>query len=126
MVQPFLPEIADEGEWSFVFLGGEFSHAVLKTPRAGDFRVQEDHGGRTEWREPPPGLLTQAREAAISMPGPWLYARVDGVRRDAELLIVEVELIEPSLYLTHSPVAARKFAEAIKARISPPQPSPKR
>ena len=125
LVQPFLPEISAEGEWSFVFLGGEFSHAVLKTPRAGDFRVQEDHGGRAERREPPPGLLTQAREAAIAGPVPWLYARVDGVRRGAELLVVEVELIEPSLYLAHSPVAARKFAEAIKARVSSPRPSPR-
>jgi glutathione synthase/RimK-type ligase-like ATP-grasp enzyme len=125
MVQPFLPEIAAEGEWSFVFLGGEFSHAVLKTPRAGDFRVQEDHGGRTERREPPPGLVVQARDALIAGPPSWLYARVDGVRRGAELIVIEVELIEPSLYLLHSPVAARKLAQAIKARASAPGPSPK-
>jgi glutathione synthase/RimK-type ligase-like ATP-grasp enzyme len=124
MVQPFLPEIAAEGEWSFIFLGGEFSHAVLKTPRAGDFRVQEDHGGRTERREPPPGLLTQAREAAIAGPTPWLYARVDGVRRGDELVVIELELIEPSLYLRHSPTAARKLADAIKARLSNPRPAP--
>jgi glutathione synthase/RimK-type ligase-like ATP-grasp enzyme len=126
MVQPFLPEITAEGEWSFVFLGGTFSHAVLKTPRAGDFRVQEDHGGRTERREPPPGLVVQARDAAIAGPQPWLYARVDGVRRGAELIVIEVELIEPALYLSHAPSAARKLAEAIKARIPVPPPSPKR
>jgi len=126
MVQPFLPEITTEGEWSFVFLGGTYSHAVLKTPRAGDFRVQEDHGGRAARREPPPGLLVQARDAAIAGPQPWLYARVDGVRRGAELIVVEVELIEPSLYLSHAPSAARKLAEAIKARIPVPPPSPKR
>ena len=125
MVQPFLPEIMVEGEWSFVFLGGEFSHAVLKTPHAGDFRVQEDHGGRAERREPPPGLVVQARDALIAGPQSCLYARVDGVRRGAELVIIEVELIEPSLYLLHSPVAARKLAEAIKARASAPGPSPK-
>ncbi len=126
MVQPYLPEIAAEGEWSIVFIGGEFSHAVLKTPRFGDFRVQEDHGGRTERREPPPGLVTQAREAAIAGPVPWLYARVDGVRRGADLLVVELELIEPSLYLSHAPSAARKLAEAIKARVLAPRPSPKK
>ncbi len=122
MVQPFLPEIAEEGEWSFIFLGGVFSHAVLKTPRAGDFRVQEDHGGASVRRDPPPGLLAQARDAAISGPGPWLYARVDGVRRDGELLLLELELIEPALYLSLAPGAVKMFAEAIKARVSAPSP----
>ncbi|MBI5245764.1 MAG: hypothetical protein HY923_01175 [Elusimicrobia bacterium] len=126
MVQPYLPEIAAEGEWSFIFLGGEFSHAVLKTPRAGDFRVQEEHGGGTVRREPPPELLAQAREAAIAGPGPWLYARVDGVRRGRELLVVELELIEPSLYLAHAPGAARRLALAVKERLSAPRPSPTR
>lgn len=125
MVQPFLPEITTEGEWSFIFLGGEFSHTVLKTPRSGDFRVQEDHGGRTQRREPPPELLVQARDAAIAGPRPWLYARVDGVRRGAELVVVELELIEPSLYLAHAPDAARMLAAAIKERLSAPRPSPK-
>jgi glutathione synthase/RimK-type ligase-like ATP-grasp enzyme len=125
MLQPYLPEIAAEGEWSFVFLGGEFSHAVLKSPRAGDFRVQEEHGGRAARREPPRELLEQAREALIAGPRPCLYARVDGVRRGSELIVIELELIEPSLYLSHAPGAARRFAEAIKARISAPRPSPK-
>lgn len=118
MVQPFLPEIAEEGEWSFVFLGGEFSHAVLKTPARGDFRVQEEHGGKTVRREPSPALLAQARDALIAGPRPCLYARVDGVRRGGDLLVIELELIEPSLYLSHAPGSAKKFAEAIKERLS--------
>lgn len=125
LVQPYLPEIASEGEWSFVFLGGEFSHAVLKTPRHGDFRVQEEHGGRARAAVPPPGLLIQARDAVIAAPGPWLYARVDGVRRGAELIVLEVELIEPSLYLSLAPGAAKAFARAIKARLSAPPASPR-
>ncbi|MCM2303201.1 MAG: hypothetical protein NDJ72_00745 [Elusimicrobia bacterium] len=125
MIQPFLPEIVSEGEWSFVFLGGEFSHAVLKSPRAGDFRVQEEHGGRTARREPPSGLLIQARDAAIAGPRPWLYARVDGVRRGGELLVVELELIEPFLFLSYAPGAAERLAAAIKARLSNPRPSPR-
>lgn len=127
MVQPFLPEIVEEGEWSFVFLGGEFSHAVLKTPARGDFRVQEEHGGKTVRREPPNALLAQARDAVIAGPRPCLYARVDGVRRGGDLLVVELELIEPSLYLSHEPRAARKLAEAIRDRLasSAARPSPK-
>jgi len=129
MVQPFLPEIVAEGEWSFVFLGGEFSHAVLKTPAFGDFRVQEEHGGRTVPREPSPALLARARDAVIAGPRPCLYARVDGVRRGGELLVVELELIEPSLYLSYAPGAAKKFAEAIRERLvssSAARPSPKK
>lgn len=125
MIQPYLAEIAAEGEWSFIFIGGQFSHAVLKTPRTGDFRVQEDFGGRTERREPPSGLLIQARDAAIAGPTPWLYARVDGVRRGGELVVVELELIEPSLYLSRAPGAAAKLAAAIKARLSSPGPLPR-
>lgn len=126
MIQPYLPEIASEGEWSFIFMGGEFSHAVLKTPQLGDFRVQEDHGGRTQRVEPLPELLAQARAALVAGSRPCLYARVDGVRRDGELLVVELELIEPSLYLAHAPGAARRLAEAIKARLSASRPSPKK
>lgn len=127
MVQPFLPEIVEEGEWSFVFLGGEFSHAVLKSPARGDFRVQEEHGGESVRREPPTALLAQARDALIAGPRPCLYARVDGVRRGGDLLVVELELIEPSLYLRFCPTAARMLAEAIKARLlsSAARPSPK-
>lgn len=125
MVQPFLAEIAAEGEWSFIFIAGEFSHAVLKTPRAGDFRVQEEHGGATRRVDPPPALLAQAREAAIAGPRPWLYARVDGVRRGGELVVIELELIEPALYLSHAPGAAARLADAVSARLSAARPSPK-
>ena len=124
MIQPYLAEIAAEGEWSFVFLGGEFSHAVLKTPKRGDFRVQEEHGGTTAARTPPDDLLAQARDAARLSPGPWLYARVDGVRRGTELVVVEVELIEPSLYLSFGSGAAKKLAGAIKERLSSPPERP--
>lgn len=128
MVQPFLPEIVSEGEWSFIFLGGEFSHAVLKTPAHGDFRVQEEHGGKTDRRVPPPALLAQARDAVIAGPRPCLYARVDGVRRGGDLLVVELELIEPSLYLSYAPGAATKLAAAIKERLSSAaaRPSPRK
>lgn len=113
MVQPYLPEISAEGEWSFVFLGGEYSHAVLKTPAPGDFRVQAEHGGAAVRRDPPPGLLDQARFAYENADGPLLYARVDGVRRGRELLLVELELIEPYLFLPECPEAADRLARGI-------------
>jgi glutathione synthase/RimK-type ligase-like ATP-grasp enzyme len=119
MVQPFLPEIRD-GEWSLVFLGGEFSHAVVKRPADGDFRAQHDFGGTVERREPDPSLIEDARaalHAAANATGTRmndiLYARVDGIVRDGTLLLMELEVIEPVLFFSHAPGAAARMAELI-------------
>ena len=119
MVQPFLPEIED-GEWSLVFLGGEFSHAVRKRPAAGDFRVQHDFGGTIERLDPDPAIIEDARaalrataEATDTGVADILYARVDGVVRAGRLLLMELELIEPVLFFAQAPVAAARMAELI-------------
>ena len=122
MVQRFLPEIRD-GEWSLIFFGGEFSHAVVKRPADGDFRVQHDFGGTVERREPEPSLIEDARSvlhAAARATGTRveeiLYARVDGIVRDAKLLLMELEVIEPTLFFSHAPGAAARMAELIVSR----------
>jgi glutathione synthase/RimK-type ligase-like ATP-grasp enzyme len=119
MVQPFLPEIRD-GEWSLVFLGGEFSHAVVKRPADGDFRVQNDFGGSVERREPSAELiedglavLSAAARATNTRVEDILYARVDGIVRDESLLLMELEVIEPALFFSHAPGAAARMAELI-------------
>jgi hypothetical protein len=117
LVQPFLPERVDEGEWSLVFLGGAFSHAVLKRPGAGDFRVQEEFGGCTEAVVPPAGLVEDARRALDAAGHDTAYARVDGVVRRGRLDLLELELVEPSLFLASASGAAERFAEAISARL---------
>lgn len=123
MVQPFLPEIQEDGEWSLVFLGGEFSHAVVKRPADGDFRVQHDFGGTVERREPSDSLITEARavlqaaaRATETAVEEILYARVDGIVRDAGLLLMELEVIEPVLFFSHAPGAAARMAELIVSR----------
>jgi glutathione synthase/RimK-type ligase-like ATP-grasp enzyme len=113
LVQPFLPEVASAGEWSLIFFGSDYSHAVRKRPRGGDFRVQEHLGGSTGPAEPGPGLVRQARAAVAAVGQPLLYARVDGVERGGRLLVTELEVTEPSLYLAHGRGAAERFAEAI-------------
>jgi glutathione synthase/RimK-type ligase-like ATP-grasp enzyme len=118
MVQPYLPEIESEGEWSFIFIDGAFSHAVLKTPAPGDFRVQSEHGGAAERRDPPPELRAQAETVAALGARGLLYARVDGVRRGRDLLLVELELVEPCLYLETASWAAGRLARAIASRVS--------
>jgi len=120
MVQPFLPEIQEDGEWSLIFLGGEFSHAVVKRPADGDFRVQHDFGGTVERREPTAALIEDAR-AVLKAAGrvtntgvdEILYARVDGIVRDGALLLMELEVIEPVLFFSHAPGAAARMAELI-------------
>lgn len=119
MVQPYLPEIED-GEWSLIFLGGEFSHAVKKIPAAGEFRVQHDFGGSIERRTPDVALIDDARavlsaaaEATNTAIAEILYARVDGVMRTGHLLLMELELIEPVLFFAQAPGAAARMAELI-------------
>ena len=102
LVQPFADEVVTSGEWSVVFFDGEYSHAVLKKPAAGDFRVQEELGGHGEPRDPSPAIVEQARRVLSHAAGPLLYARVDGIERDAEFVLMELEINEPFLYIGSS------------------------
>ena len=113
LVQKFLPEVMDDGEWSIVFLQDTYSHAVRKRPRPGEFLVQEEYGGTAERAEPSPDMLETARRAVAAVGNATLYARVDGVVTGGELQLMELELIEPWLYLSNDPGAAQRFAEAI-------------
>lgn len=118
LVQPYLDEIEHDGEWSFVFFGGVYSHAVRKYPKLGDFRVQHDHGGRVEPHAANPELISQATEVVRrGVPGS-LYARVDGVVRDDQLLLMELEVIEPELFFRTDPDAADRFADALIRSLS--------
>ena len=121
LVQPFVPAVVDEGEFSAFAFGGEISHAILKTPAHGDFRVQEEHGGRIVSVAPDADLraITASALDAVPWPEPLLYARVDAVRlADGSLAIMELELIEPSLYFPYGPGSAERFAAALAAAVS--------
>jgi glutathione synthase/RimK-type ligase-like ATP-grasp enzyme len=113
LIQAYMPEVVSEGEWSLVFFGLEYSHAVLKRPAARDFRVQEHLGGTLVPAEPERALIEQARAALVAVGQQVLYGRVDGVARDGKLVLMELEIIEPSLFLRRAPGAAHRFAEAI-------------
>ena len=113
MVQPFVEEILGEGEWSLLFFAGEYSHAVLKRPAAGDFRVQTAHGGREVRAEPEPTLVAAAREVLAHVEQPWLYARVDICRHGGSWTLMELEMLEPSLFLDADADAAARFARAV-------------
>jgi glutathione synthase/RimK-type ligase-like ATP-grasp enzyme len=113
MVQPFAPQIVDEGEWSLVYLGGRFSHALLKRPRPGGFLVQAENGGTAEPATPTAGMRRDAERALGAAPGPVLYARVDGIRDGDRLVLMELELLEPALFFELGPDSAPRFANAL-------------
>ena len=119
VVQEFLPEVVQSGEASYVFFEGAYSHAALKRPASGDFRVNSDYQGTVEPFQPDPDLVRQARAALDVLGEIPLYARVDGVVRDGELMVTELELIEPSLSLVLAPGSAERFAEATIRRLRP-------
>lgn len=120
LVQPFADEVARNGEFSFTFIDGAFSHATLKRAAVGEFRVQTDHGGSVESVDAPAELAHQAQRVLEALPETPLYARVDGIARGGAFLLMELELIEPNLFLGFSDGAAERFARAIRARLLEP------
>jgi glutathione synthase/RimK-type ligase-like ATP-grasp enzyme len=116
MIQPFLPSVAEEGEYSCLLFGGAFSHSIVKRPKAGDYRVQPHLGGTEVPCVAPPGAIDLAKAALAIAPTEAAYARVDMVRdRSGELAIIELELIEPSLWLEHAPDGGASFISAVRA-----------
>ncbi len=114
LIQPWLPSVVSEGEYSLILFGGRFSHSVAKRPRSGDFRVQPDHGGSTEPCALPEGAMALAEAALAAAPALATYARVDLIRGpDGALQLMELELIEPALFLHCVPDAKARFAQAI-------------
>lgn len=126
VVQPFMEEIINEGEWSFVFISGKYRHCVLKQPASGNFLVQDIHGGTVTPKNPPAWMIEQAKKVLEVMNFPYLHARVDMVRQNEEKLIVnegklfvmEVEMIEPNLFLKFFKGSEKKLASKIKKRIA--------
>lgn len=111
MIQPFMPNIVGEGEFSLFYFRGEYSHAILKTPKPKDFRVQEEHGGIIQAVKASEKLLAAARKVLEFIKPLPLYARIDFVRDEAdEFDLMELELIEPALYFRMDEDAPKRFA----------------
>lgn len=121
LVQPFMPAIAATGEYSLMLFGGHFSHAIVKRPKAGDFRVQPHLGGSDRPCDPPSGGIELAQAALAAAPATATYARVDMIERgEGALRIMELELIEPALFLHHAPDRGAAFASAVRRAIEQP------
>jgi glutathione synthase/RimK-type ligase-like ATP-grasp enzyme len=125
LIQPFLPSVTAEGEYSFLYFGGEFSHALLKTAKPGDYRIQSLYGGAEEGYTPTKDERAVAEAVLATLDTPPLYARVDLLRGlDGQLALIELEMIEPYLYLPHAEVidgvnqGAVRLGQAIMAQIA--------
>jgi glutathione synthase/RimK-type ligase-like ATP-grasp enzyme len=118
MLQPFLPAVGGEGELSLLYFGGRFSHAIAKVAQAGDFRVQYQYGGVNTPIDPPPEAMAAAEQVLAAAP-PLTYARVDLVRDPTgRMRLMELEAIEPDLFLEHAPDAGAAFARAMRAALA--------
>lgn len=118
MVQPYVASVSTAGELSLLYFNGRFSHAVRKIPAAGDFRVQTEHGGRVISVEPTAEQRAAGQRVLDALGGETLYARVDLLpTSDGVLRLLELEVTEPSMFLTWDAAAPTRFAEAIGERI---------
>lgn len=120
VVQEFLPEIA-EGELSLVYFDGVFSHAIRKRPPPGEFRSNSRYGPTRTAEAPPREVTEQGAACLAALPEMPLYARVDGVVRPSEqggtLIVIEVEVLEPALFMEFDPPSAERFADATLRRL---------
>ena len=117
VVQPFVPAIVD-GERSLVFLGGRFSHAVRKVPKPGDYRSQRHLGGSEVDHEPDSAELQVALAAMAAAPGRLTYARVDLVDWEDAPVLIELEVIEPDLFLRDVPERVDRFVEVVQEELT--------
>lgn len=119
LVQPYFCSVAREGEYSCLLFGGRFSHAIVKKPKAGDYRVQPHLGGTEIPCSPPDGAIELAHAALAAAPAEAAYARVDMVRdNEGKLAIIELELIEPALWLQHAPDGGASFSSALRSALA--------
>ncbi len=119
--QPFLRTVVTEGEYSLFYFAGTLSHAIQKVPKAGDFRVQEEHGGEISAIPVTPELRRMADSVMATLDPLPFQARIDLVRLDnGQLAVMEVELIEPSLYFRMDQRAPANFADALERLLTLP------
>lgn len=112
LAQPFMSSITEVGEYSFIYFGNKFSHAVLKSAKDGEFRIQEEHGGRVQKYLPKENELEKINVFLKTLPHQFLYCRVDVAIENSELYLMELEVIEPELFFRFSENGEEKLVEA--------------
>ena len=114
LIQPFVPTISSRGEASLMVFNGKFTHAILKKPKQGDYRVQDDWGGTVHPYSPTQEEITFAEDcfkACSTMPA---YGRADILwGKNGDILLGELEIVEPELWIRNDPASARQFAQGV-------------
>lgn len=119
LVQPFIPTIEQEGEYSFIYFADQFSHAVVKTAKSGEFRIQDDYGGSVASYNPSLEEIQEIERMLETLPFKTVYARVDVVKAEGKFQLMELEIIEPELFFRFAgPQAMKSFARAVKSHFS--------
>ncbi|KAA3603959.1 MAG: hypothetical protein DWQ06_05730 [Calditrichaeota bacterium] len=113
-----MPESQTKGEWSLIFFGNEFSHAILKKAKQGDFRVQSDFGGSVNVEIPSKRIVETAQKMIDSLDKKLLYVRVDGVEIDNEFVLMEFEALEPELFFRTNEESTQIFVDKIKELLA--------
>jgi glutathione synthase/RimK-type ligase-like ATP-grasp enzyme len=121
LVQPYLKEV-EQGEWSLIFLGGRFSHSVLKVPKSGDFRVQQNHGGSSIHAIVDESYISKAQAYVQNFAEQSLYVRVDGIIKENEFYLMELEMIEPYLFLSLVENGYENYYKALINLLNADQP----
>jgi glutathione synthase/RimK-type ligase-like ATP-grasp enzyme len=122
LLQAYVPAVRQHGEWSLVFFAGRYSHAALKRAAPGEFRVHIEWGGTVESAEPAAALVRQAQAVVEALNLDALYARVDGTEVNGNLVVMELELIEPELFFDQHPEAPARLADALARVLRVPVP----
>lgn len=112
LVQEFVEGVRN-GERSFVFIGGEYSHCVLKRAAGDEFRVHIEWGGTVERIEPPREQIDWAEGVVAAVREPWMYARVDAVAGADGLVVMELEMLDPELFFAYDATAVEAFIRQI-------------
>jgi hypothetical protein len=114
LAQPFIEEIINEGEWSFIFFNSKFSHSALKIPKKGDFRVQHSHGGTIKYPKPKLEIIEQVKKFVERFAQNTLYVRVDGIIKEELFYLMEIEMIEPYLFLNNKEERMEMYYNALR------------
>jgi hypothetical protein len=118
LVQTIIPEVATKGEWSLIYIAGAFSHAMLKRPSPGEFRVQEEHGGSAVPVPAPDAIVAAGADILPKIPERLLFARIDGVVTPRGFMLMEAECIEPVLFFEQAPRTRTNFARALFSKLT--------
>ena len=118
IVQPYLKEIEDSGELSIVFINNHYSHCVRKQPKKGDFRTSYEFGAKWTLEKLDQKLVKNAENIIKILDKNLLYARIDAIELNGKLILMELEVTEPFLFLSWHLPSVQLFVDSLAAKLA--------